>query len=144
LRADRATGIATAAAGAGLALASLRIETIAGQPGLSARFFPLLLSLALIGFGTVLAMRPGERGAADALGRLLAPRTVLLAGLLLAYFLGFPHVDFRLWTWLFMLLAMLLLGSRRPVELIAVPVAVSLAVYALFRYGFTVLLPVWT
>ncbi|WP_162913337.1 tripartite tricarboxylate transporter TctB family protein [Rhodospirillaceae bacterium SYSU D60014] len=142
MRADRATGIATVAAGIGLGLASLQIETLVA-PGLSARFFPLLLSLALIGLGAVLAIRPGERTAGDALRQMLARRAVLLAGLLLLYFLSFPYVDFRVGTWLFMLLAMMLLGSRRPLELAAVPIAVSFGVYFLFRYGFTVLLPVW-
>jgi hypothetical protein len=37
----------------------------------------------------------------------------------------------------------LALGSRRPLELIVVPVVVSLGIYAVFRYGFSVLLPVW-
>jgi hypothetical protein len=39
---------------------------------------------------------------------------------------------------------MLVLGSRRWLELAVLPPAVAFATYLLFRYGFTVLLPVWT
>jgi putative tricarboxylic transport membrane protein len=136
-------GIATVMAGAGLALASLAIETAPAETGLSARFFPLLLSVALVLLGGGLAIHGGQRELSQALAQLLVPRALVLAGLLLVYFLGFPYIDFRLSTWLFMLTAMVVLGSRRPVELVAVPVGVSLGVYLLFRHGFSVLLPVW-
>ena len=38
---------------------------------------------------------------------------------------------------------MWLFGSRRWLELVLVPLAVSAATFVLFRYGFTVLLPTW-
>jgi putative tricarboxylic transport membrane protein len=142
-RADRIAGIATLAAGLILAFASLRIEIGPTQPSLSARFFPLLLSAALAVLGGVLTVRAGEQDIGAVLRRMLAHRTVLLAALLLAYFLGFRYIDFRLGAWLFMLLAMVAMGSRRRLELIVVPIVVSLGIYTVFRYGFAVLLPVW-
>lgn len=143
MRADRLAGIATVIAGVGLALASLAIKTSPAQAELSARFLPILLSIALIALGGALALQSGPRPLSQAVRQLLAPRALVLAGLLLVYFLTFRYIDFRLSTWLFMLVAMIALGGRCPVELIAVPVAVSLSVYAVFRHGFSVLLPVW-
>jgi putative tricarboxylic transport membrane protein len=143
MRADRLAGIATLAAGAGLAIASLAIKTSPAQADLSARFMPLLLSIALIVLGSALAVQGGTRALSQAMRQMLASRALVLSGLLLVYFLTFRYVDFRLSTWLFMLAAIVALGGRRPVELIVVPVVVSLSVYVVFRHGFSVLLPVW-
>lgn len=143
MQSDRIAGAATVAAGAALALASFAIETSPAQPELSARFFPLLLSSALVVLGIALLIQSGGRELSLALRQLFAPGALVFGGLLLAYFLSFRYVDFRLNTWLFMLVAMIAMGSRRPLELIAVPLGVSLGIYALFRHGFAVLLPVW-
>ena len=43
----------------------------------------------------------------------------------------------------FVLVTMLFLGARRPLELLIWPLGVSLGTYALFRYGFGTMLPVW-
>ena len=69
---------------------------------------------------------------------------MLIAALFLLYCLTFRYVDFRLGTWAFTLVSLWILGSRKPVELVLIPVAVSATVYAVFRYAFTVLLPTWT
>ncbi len=143
MRSDRIAGLATVVGGAALAIACLSIETSLAQAELTARFFPLLLSIALIVLGGVLTVRSGERALSQSLRELLAPGVLTFAALLIVYFLSFRYVDFRLSTWLFMLVAMVAMGSRRPLELIAVPLGVSLGIYALFRYGFAVLLPVW-
>lgn len=143
MRADRIAGFATAVAGVALGLASFGIETTPAQSDLSARFFPLLLSIALVVLGGALAMQAGARELSQVLRQMLASRALILSGLLLAYFLSFRYVDFRLSTWLFMLATMFALGARRPVELIVVPIGVSLSVYLLFHNGFSVLLPVW-
>jgi len=93
--------------------------------------------------GGLLALRPGDLGTVDALAGLMRRRGLLIAALFLLYCLTFRYVDFRLGTWAFTILALWFLGSRKPLELILIPVAVSAAVYAVFRYGFTVLLPTW-
>ena len=71
-------------------------------------------------------------------------RRVLVAMAIAIYFLSFRIVDFRVGTFVFTAVAMVLMGARRPLEIVVVALAVSLGMYALFRYGFTVLLPTWS
>lgn len=142
--ADRVAGVLTVLAGVTLGIASWLIEFNPNQLTLSARFFPGLLAGLLIVLGTLLAFRPGPRPLGEVLGEIADRRALLFAGALLVYFLTFRYVDFRIGTWLFTLVAMWLLGSRRPWELIVIPAAVAGLVYVTFRYGFTVLLPTWT
>lgn len=142
-RADRIVGLAVV--GLGLVLAALvaGIEINERQSTLSARFFPGLIAGALVLLGGLLALKPGPLGAAEAVAGLLRRRGVLIAALFLLYCLTFRYVDFRLGTWAFTILALWILGSRKPLELALIPVAVSATVYTVFRYGFTVLLPTW-
>ncbi len=142
-RADRIVGLAVVALGLVLALLVADIEINERQSTLSARFFPGLIAGALVLLGGLLALKPGPLGAAEAVAGLLRRRGLLIAGLFLLYCLTFRYVDFRLGTWAFTILALWILGSRKPLELALVPVAVSATVYAIFRYGFTVLLPTW-
>ena len=142
-RADRVLGLVTVGLAIGLAVASRAIEINEAQLTLSARFFPLTLSTALFGLGVLLALRPGEQRLAEVIDLLLVRRALLLAAVTLIYFLGFRYIDFRVGAWLFMVAAMWSLGARRPWELIVIPPVVAAAVYAVFRYGFTVLLPTW-
>lgn len=142
-RADRIVGLAVVALGLALALLVAGIEINERQSTLSARFFPGLLAGALVVLGGLLALRPGDLGTVDALAGLMRRRGLLIAALFLLYCLTFRYVDFRLGTWAFTILALWILGSRKPLELILIPVAVSAAVYVVFRYGFTVLLPTW-
>lgn len=142
-RADRIVGLAVVALGLVLALLVADIEINERQSTLSARFFPGLIAGALVLLGGLLALKPGPLGAAEAVAGLLRRRGLLIAGLFLLYCLTFRYVDFRLGTWAFTILALWILGSRKPLELALVPVAVPATVYAVFRYGFTVLLPTW-
>ncbi len=142
-RADRIVGLAVVALGLVLALLVADIEINERQSTLSARFFPGLIAGALVLLGGLLALKPGPLGAAEAVAGLLRRRGLLIAGLFLLYCLTFRYVDFRLGTSAFTILALWILGSRKPLELALVPVAVSATVYAVFRYGFTVLLPTW-
>ena len=143
MRADRAVGLAVAAAGLALGWAASGVETLAQQTTLSARFFPTMLAVVLLAAGLGIAARPGEQRLIDAVAPILSPRVLAFGGAFLLYALTFRHVDFRLGTALFMGVALWSLGSRRPVELIGLPIAVALGVWAAFRHGFTVLLPVW-
>ncbi|MCP5373478.1 MAG: tripartite tricarboxylate transporter TctB family protein [Hyphomicrobiales bacterium] len=143
MKADRLAGIATAAAGLALAAATARVDILDSQPTLSARFFPYLLAAVLLAGGLALALRPGAAALGAVVGRLLDRRGLAFAALFLAYALTFRIMDFRLGTFAFMAAAMWVLGSRRPLELLVLPAATAAGVYVLFRYGFTVLLPVW-
>jgi len=142
-RADRIVGLAVVALGLVLALLVAGIEINERQSTLSARFFPGLIAGALVLLGGLLALKPGPLDAAEAVAGLLRRRGVLIAALFLLYCLAFRYVDFRLGSWAFTILALWILGSRKPLELALIPVAVSVTVYAVFRYGFTVLLPTW-
>ena len=142
-KADRIVGLAVAAFGLVLAALVADIEINERQSTLSARFFPGLIAGALVLLGGLLALKPGELTAADAVSALIRRRGVLIAALFLLYCLTFRYVDFRLGTWAFTLVSLWILGSRKPLELVLIPVAVSATVYAVFRYAFTVLLPTW-
>lgn len=144
MRADRAAGITASTAGVVVALASTGIHTIHDDAMLTARFFPYLLSGILVAGGVILLVFPGHASLGNVGRRLLAQPAVLFSAAFLIYALAFPYVDFRVSTWLFMFVVMFILGSRRWLELLAVPTAVSLLTFYLFRYGFTVLLPTWT
>jgi putative tricarboxylic transport membrane protein len=144
MTADRLAGIVTAAAGLGLAVVTAQIDILASQPTLSARFFPYVLAIILAVGGLALAFRPGNAALGEVVGRLLAGRGVAFAAVFLVYALAFRFMDFRLGTWAFVIAAMWILGARKWIELLVVPATVSAATYLLFRYGFTVLLPVWT
>jgi putative tricarboxylic transport membrane protein len=141
--ADRLLGLLAILAGAGLGLASWLIQFNPSQLTLSARFFPGLLAVLLVGLGTILAVRPGPRPLGEVVREIVDRRTLGFAALVLLYFLSFRHLDFRFGTWLFVLGSMWLLGARRPLELALVPLLTALLVWLSFRYGFTVLLPTW-
>ena len=144
MKADRIAGASLLVMGVGVALTSAAIDTLPDQPTLSARFFPFLLSGVMVIGGLFLLLKPGDRPFAGVLSAVLAPRGLMVAAVFTTYAVTFRIVDFRVGTWLFVLVTMWCLGSRRWWELIVVPIAVSAAVYTTFRYGFLVLLPTWT
>lgn len=143
MNADRTAGIVTTAAGLALAAATAQIDILASQPTLSARFFPYVLSVVLLAGGLFLVLRPGETPLSEVADRLLNARGLAFAAAFLIYAFSFRYVDFRLGTWSFTLVAMWILGSRNWLELLILPLTISLATYMLFRHGFTVMLPVW-
>lgn len=142
LSGDRCGGAGLAALGAGLLWWAAGIDQGPGLVGLSPRTLPIGLGLVVLSVGLALAVRGGGAPLEEIAQRLSA-RVAAFAGLLLAYFLLFPSLDFRLGAWAFMLAAMALLGARRPLELLVVPPAVALGIYLVFRHGFGVFLPVW-
>lgn len=143
-RADRVIGLIIVAGGIALAILISGIEINAQQSTLSARFFPTLLVAVLIGFGILLVLRPGLQSTSKVLTDITQRRGILIAVLFLTYCLTFRYVDFRFGAWAFTLLAQWVLGSRKPLELILVPILVSGSVFLIFRYGFTILLPTWS
>ena len=145
MRADRATGLAVIVLGLIMGLASSKIPiSTTQQLAVSARFFPYLLSAAMVAFGLGLFFLPGEKRLDNVLKTALVRRALVLGGLIFLYLVTFRHVDFRFGAWAFMVATMWSLGSRKPLELILIPLAISGGVYLVFRYGFLVLLPTWT
>lgn len=143
MKADRVIGVVVAVFGLLVALATARVEVLAGPSTLSARFFPYLVAVVMVLGGALLAARPGKRPLKDVVDQLLDWRGILFASLFVAYALSFRYVDFRLGAWLFTLAAMWVLGSRRWLELGLLPILVAGISYLLFRHGFTVMLPTW-
>ncbi|HEX2256171.1 MAG TPA: tripartite tricarboxylate transporter TctB family protein [Afifellaceae bacterium] len=136
-------GAALILGGGAVALLSLQIGRGPAMNTLPASFFPLLCAAGLALAGLVLFVR-GLRAPPEPLPALLEPRVLALGGLMALYFGTFQHMDFRLGSWLFALLAMLILGNRSIPQLVIVPVAVTAGIYVTFRYLFTILLPVWS
>lgn len=118
------------------------IEVNLGQTTFTARFFPQLMALILGGCGIGIAAK-GLFAARQSLPEVFSWRVCGLGVLLLVYFLGFEHIDFRVGSWAVMLSCMYLLGARRPLELVIIPICLSVAVYAVFRYAFVIILPTW-
>ena len=145
MRADRATGLVLIALGLTMGLVSTAIPVSTTQQlAVSARFFPYLLCGAMVAFGLGFVFLPGEKRLRDVLRSIFVRQAIVLAGLIFLYLVTFRHVDFRFGAWAFMVATMWSLGSRKPLELILIPLAISGGVYLVFRYGFLVLLPTWT
>jgi uncharacterized membrane protein YeiH len=140
---DVLAGAVTLALGAALGLASFFIDINPNQTTLTARFVPLLIAsiLTLCGGGIIIN---GLRSASQPMPFLFSRKLLIVASFLLAFFLTFAFVDFRVSSWLLMLSTMYVLGNRNWRQLLWVPVAVSSVIYLIFRYLFEVILPVWT
>ena len=105
-------------------------------------FFPLLCTagITLAGlFILVTGLRSEPRPQPDLVDR----RLVTVGALMAIYYLTFEHVDFRFGSWLFVLLTMVVLGCRKPLQLLLVPVLTAGGAYLSFRYIFEILLPTW-
>jgi putative tricarboxylic transport membrane protein len=143
-RSDRFLGLLIIVFGLLLGAFSYAIDFNPNQLTLSARFFPLMLAGLLVCLGLMMCLKPSPLTLRASLNKILNPKGLSVGLLLLIYFTTFRYLDFRLGSWLFMLLTMWLLGARKFWELALIPVLVSLFIYMVFRHGFVVLLPVWT
>ena len=142
-QADAILGVVVAVFGIVVWLLANEIP-LGGGTTLSARFLPHLLASVFVVLGVMLVLKPGPLATVSVAHALGEPRRVLVAVAIAIYFLSFRVVDFRVGTFVFTAVAMLLMGARRPLEIGIVALAVSLGMYVLFRYGFTVLLPTWS
>lgn len=131
------------ALGVALGILSLFIEISPQQTTLSARFFPLLIAFVFAACGAGIFMR-GWRTERQPMPFLFTSKMLGMAALMVAYFLTFPIMDFRFSSWVMVLAGMWVLGNRNPRQLIVVPIVISIAIWLVFRYLFSVVLPVWT
>ena len=69
------------------------------------------------------------------------PRSFFLALCTLSFTLAFGHVDYRLICPVYIAAVLWILGRRRPKDIVMISVLSTAVLYALFRYGFMVLLP---
>lgn len=119
-----------------------------GQWSLSPALFPVILTsgTALLAAGLIfqgLKNRPSGEEGAD-LGKPLSTMAVRIGGafvLCLAYALVLPEAGFLIATALFLALFSLLVGERRFWPIVALSVVSPAVIFAIFRYGLSVLLP---
>ncbi|NQV56811.1 MAG: tripartite tricarboxylate transporter TctB family protein [Rhodospirillales bacterium] len=138
---DILTGSLLIVAGAVMTYFSWQIDTSPDEL-LTARFFPVAASIMLALCGLFLLVK-GVVVGYKSLPKLGDVRVLGLVIAFLVYFFTFTFVDFRLSTWVVVLVSMYLLGARSRTQLIVTPLAVSLVIYSIFRLGFEILLPEW-
>lgn len=144
MHSDRLLGLVTLALGTGVFVAGLDIIIPPGtEDSLSPRFFPLLLSCVLILLGALLTFTGGGVPLSTVRERVFSRTSLSLLCLTAVYTLSFGYMDYRIGTLLFMGIGMGLLGTCKKWELVVIPVVVTAVMYAVFRYGFLVLLPTW-
>ncbi len=128
--------------GYGYLTSQLPARTLPNTPDPS--FFPWIntvllgvLSAALLAQGVLRRSADGTKDEGGAVSRNMG----MALGCFLVYLLVLPYLGFILASVPFFASFMLLYGERRKFHIIAGAVGVPLFLYALFRYGFTVLLP---
>ncbi|MCW5635959.1 MAG: tripartite tricarboxylate transporter TctB family protein [Rubrivivax sp.] len=117
----------------------------------SAGFFPMLAALTMVISVVVVAVRdrhapieaaaPGESGWRHFVRRLLPLEVVSFTAAIAAYMLLLEPLGFVLASYLFLVVSMALLGSRRPVLNLVVSAVSLAAIYAVFQTVFSVVLP---
>ena len=139
---DIASGAVIIVAGLWVAYVGQTIEVNLIDSTLTARFFPILCAIGLVLSGIGITAK-GLLSPATKFPFLMNARVAALMAILLVYFFTFAHVEFRLGAWAVMRASMYMLGARGKRQLIFVPIGVAFAAYFVFRFGFTILLPVW-
>lgn len=107
------------------------------DPGTAAfpRIVAVLLGLLALG----LLVRPDKGSLLPSRDRL--PRVVAIMALTAAYGILLPTLGFLAVTTAFMVVALLIMGVRRPVPLLLVTLGVTFGLYYLFAEGLSVFLP---
>jgi hypothetical protein len=106
--------------------------------------YPRVIAVGLFVLGALLAVQ--SLGKPGVTARALYPkgaagRVTVLILLVLAYIRIMPYLGFLLSTPLFLVVAMLLFGVRKPLPILLSGVGVTLAVYGIFYSLFQILLP---
>lgn len=125
---------------------------IAGFSSLSSPgVFPMLATATMA--GSLLAVlwqlrrgpAPRERGARRRLARfgreILPPTVIVFVGLIVAYMLALERAGFLLSSLVFLFLSIWYLYRRNPLLVAAISLGSLAAIYVVFRYVFSVLLP---
>lgn len=117
----------------------------------SAGMFPMLASAVMVGCMLVVVVQTlrseaephaeGE-GAVGHFFRRVAPPVVLVSSLVIAaYMFALEWLGFLVGSYLFLVVAMWVLGSRRLMANLVVSAVVLAAIYAIFQTAFSVILP---
>ena len=139
---NRLLGIITLCAAGFVLLLCRSIEEIPDTHTLSATFFPQLLAVVLLIFGAALTFQGRGSTLTATVKRVTQPKNMCLVVLTLLYTCFFSIGDYRINTFVYLVAAIWALGYRKRTGLILVPIITTALMYAIFRHGFTVLLPV--
>ncbi len=139
-------GLVAAGAGVGTCLLAADIRGVPGENGISPGAFPMVLGAILALLGLLLVFqaqrRPAPENSLRTVGlRILGGRGPSLAALFLLYCIAFEHLPFLPGSLCFLALGALAMGERNPRRLILTAAGGATALFLLFRYVFSVLLP---
>lgn len=146
LAARSGLGISAVIMGGVVVFLSSSLPTFLDEPGIPPGVFPTALGLLLMLLGLLLIVRAQrhvreEPSLGEVWRQMRRGHGLQLSCLVLVYFAAFQYVPFLLGSSIFMLLSMLVLGAKIRVQLFIIPIVASTALFLLFRYGFSVLLP---
>ena len=122
-------------------VASSGIQVPLDSHTLSPQFFPKLLSVALALLGACLFLLGGGLPLRQVIDKIRHPRNCLLVASTLLFTVAFGYVDYRLICPIYIAAALWILGRRNVKDIIVISSLSTAILYALFRYGFMVLLP---
>ncbi len=110
-------------------------------------FFPVWLSIIGLGLGAVLllqvARQPAQSDAPSLIPeRAACARIVAILALLAVAALALDPLGFRIASFVFSLLALVALGIRSPVRILAFALAASIGIFHVFYYWLKVPLPI--
>ncbi len=129
---------------AGLIVGYLALDIRAGATGntLPPNFFPLLCAGGMMICGVVILAR-GLMSDAGPLPTLIDRRVAIVGGLTFIYYWFFAWLDFRLAAAVLTVATMLAFGIRSWLQLVVVPLVLSVGLYFAFTRGFQLVLPTW-
>jgi hypothetical protein len=144
-RVDFFTGLALVALAVGVLIGTLDMAQV--ERGIGPGDYPRVVAWGLLVLGGVLAVQSGRRlvGGEKPSRRFppgAFPRVVTMVATTAAYLYLLPHAGFVLVTPVYLFLAMVFFGLRRYLLGAVTSIAVTVVLFAVFRYAFHVLLPV--
>lgn len=107
--------------------------------------FPLII-LSIMLAGALPSMWRMIRPAAGASwyldGHGIPYRTIVVAGMLALYPLGFTYLGLEISTWVFLILGLKIVKQDSPAKLVIIPVAITAAIYLMFKFFLDIWFPV--
>ena len=144
-RIDLFTGLALVALAIGVFFATGNLATV--ERGIGPGDYPRVAAWGLFVFGVILAAQSAWKLVRNAdtpfhFPKGTLPRMAIMVVLTFVYIQVMPLAGFVLTTPFFLFATMLFFGVKRRLMAALTSVAVTLACFAVFRYGFQVMLPI--
>ena len=125
---------------AGYVYSEVKISSVA-TVGVAPDFYPKLLFIVIGGCGAATLIQGIRREQKKNMPYFNWKPVLTTIGLLVGYAYLLQLTNFIISSILFMVAFMLVLGERKPLNLISVPVVTSLLIYFLFSKAFMIMLP---